>query len=110
MEEIAKAFGEYVSMLENLRWANENNLLPAGQDIGELAYSGTIAYKPAYVIAAFVAAMEIAKAERVRVTALPKRQRAVSSPDAIKAYDDARLAESEMRRRAKELSIELSKD
>ncbi len=104
MEEIAQAFGEYQAALSNFKWLKDNGQLAADADIGLLAYQSAIFYKSPYVVEAFVAVMEIEKAERERQAALPKRQRATSSDKAIAEHDARRLREQDFNARAKRLS------
>lgn len=108
MEEIAQAFSEYAALLANLKWLKENGQLAADADVGVLAYHGAIYYKSPHVNEAFVAAMEIAKAERERQAALPKRVRASSSEKSVAVNDARRQRELDINERAKQLSSELA--
>lgn len=108
MEEIAQALSEYQSLLTNLKWLQENGQLAADADVGLLAFQGAIYYKPPHVAEAFVAAMEIVKAERERQASLPKRPRTKFSENAAAAHDAQRLREQEIIGRAKLLSSELA--
>lgn len=108
MEEIAQALNEYQAALNNFKWLKDNGQLAADADIGLLAYHSAIYYKQPYVVEAFVSVMEIAKAERERQAALPKRQRATANERAVAEHDARRSREDEMNRRAKLLSSELA--
>lgn len=106
MEEIAKALAEYQALVSSLQWLQQNNQLADGADIGELAFSGAIAYKTPAVIEAFVAVMEIAKKERERIAAQPKRMRSTASSKALAQYEARERQEREIYDRAKALSID----
>lgn len=108
MDEISKALTEYASALEHFQWAEQNNLLAAGQTAGELAFYSAINLKPPFVVSAFVATMEIAKQERERVSGLPKRQRTTSSAAALQRFEDKTRRENEALAAGLALSIELS--
>lgn len=108
MKEIIQAFSDYQALLDNLKWLQENGQLPPDADIGDLAFKGAIYYSEPHVIEAFVAAMEIAKAEREKQAMQSKRVRPSSSEKAI-AEDEARQQrKQELNERAKQLSRELA--
>lgn len=108
MKEIAQALGEYQTLLDNLKWLQENGQLPADADIGELAFKGAIYFCPPHVVEAFVAVMDIAKAERERLAMQPKRVRASSSGQAMAEEEARQQREKEIKERARLLSCEFA--
>jgi len=108
VEDIVKALAEYQSLLTNLTWLKENGQLPDDADIGAMAFQGAIYFTPPHVVEAFVAAMEIAKTERERQAAQPKRVRASSGEKAVAEHEAQEQREKDMKARAKLLSSELA--
>lgn len=107
MDEIAKAFMAYTSLLDHLKWLRDNGDLPADTNVGQLAFQGSIAYSSPTVIAAFVASMELEKARLEELTKQPKRPRALTSQKAIAEYEANQAAERALFDKARALACEL---
>lgn len=106
MDEIAKAFSSYASLLEHLTWLQQNAQLPPETDVGLLAFQGSIAYASPVVVEAFAATMEALKAERLRHAAAPKRSRPLSGEKAIAIQEARLLQERQTYEKARQLSME----
>lgn len=101
MNEIAAAFSQYDALLNNLEWLQENNQLPPETDIGLLAFQGAIAHSSTVVIEAFVAAMEIVKADSERKASEPRR---LSKQAKEEQSEIEELARRELFKKAKSLA------
>ena len=99
MEDIAKVFTEYATLLNHLKWLQENGNLPADTDIGRMAFQGSVGYAEPTVVATFVATMELIKARREELANQPKRPRAKTSQrlEAERAiYEKAKILSTEL--------------
>lgn len=104
MDEIAKAFGEYVSLLAHLKWLKENGQLAPDADVGSLAFQGSIVYTSPVVIEAFAASIEIIKVHQEYLATLPKRPRGTTGEKEMAAHEARLNREREIYEKARALA------